>query len=194
MTAEKFDHLEWAIDSRTRNQLSNLRLLKLLEGHAGEWRTKRNAAVAQDLIAVAFSLWRAAFLADKTGKRSEVLSHGKVFLETVVRDNAIGFPQDKKSQEWTFNFYTRNARYALEHLYKLRPDIVPEYTSATRPPKGRWDYCQKLLDETLTSFDTLFKENAQRKQVAKDRSARRKTRKAQRRTVRKLAEADQHER
>lgn len=97
MTGEqcRYEHLQWAIDSRTRNQQSNLKLLKLLEEHPGEWKTKHNAMVAQDLIAIAFSLWRAAFLADKTGKRSDVLSHGKIFLETVVRDNAIGFPRTK---------------------------------------------------------------------------------------------------
>lgn len=190
MTAEKFEHLEWAINSRTRNQQSNLKLLKLLEEHTDEWKAKRNAPIAQDLIAVAFSLWRAAFLADKSGKRSEVLSHGMVFLETVVRDNAIGFPQDKKSQEWTFNFYTRNARYALEHLHKLRSDIVPEYKLATRLPKVRWDYCQNLFDDTLTAFDKSFRESVQQKQRVKDTHGRRETRKAQRATVRKLTKTN----
>ena len=186
----RYEHLRWAIDSRSRNQQSNLKLLKILEEHASYWRAKRNAMVAQDLIAVTFSLWRAAFLADKTGKRSEVLKHGKEFLETVVRDNAIGFPQDKKSQEWTFNFYTRNAHYALEHLYKMRSDIIPQYRSATRAPKLRWEYCQDLLDEALTKIDDLLTLQIEQTQASKAKKAAKATRKAQRTTVRKLTEVD----
>ena len=84
------------------------------------------------------------------------------FLETIIRDNAIGYLQDKKCQEWTFNFYTRNARHTLEHLFKLRPDLVQEYKNATRKPKERWEYCQELLDVALTKFEKAMADEATR--------------------------------
>jgi hypothetical protein len=136
-------HLEWAIQSRAKNQRSCLRLLRLFETYSSKWPTKRYAQQAQDLLAVAFSLWRAAFLADKTGKRSEVFSDAKIFLETIIADNTISYPLDRKSKEWTFNFYLRNARYALEHLHTRRPALVDEYEVVPhQTPTQRWEYCQ----------------------------------------------------
>jgi hypothetical protein len=61
------EHLEWAIQSRARNQQTCLRLLRSFERHEKRWQTKKYAPIAQDLLAVAFSLWRAAFLADRKG-------------------------------------------------------------------------------------------------------------------------------
>jgi hypothetical protein len=66
------EHLEWAIQSRAKNQITSLRLLRLFEEHESTWKTSKFARAAQDLIAVSFSLWRAAFLADKTSKRADV--------------------------------------------------------------------------------------------------------------------------
>lgn len=55
------EHLEWAISSRARNQKACLSLLKLFELYEDFWKSKDAAKAAQDLLAVAFSLWRAAF-------------------------------------------------------------------------------------------------------------------------------------
>src|SRR5271168_3806411 len=43
----------------------------LFELYDDFWKGKEAAKAAQDLVAVAFSLWRAAFLAEKSGKRTE---------------------------------------------------------------------------------------------------------------------------
>lgn len=147
------DHLEWAIQCRGRNQQTCLKILKSFENHEKKWQTKKYSPIAQDLLAVAFSLWRAAFLADRDGSRRHVFKNCSVFLRTLIEDNAIGYVQDKNTREWTFNFYTRNARYALEHLNKLREDIVPKYELGTRTAKERWIYCQNLLDTIVKNFD-----------------------------------------
>jgi hypothetical protein len=146
-------HLEWAVKSRARNLSSALRLLRLFEEHEKKWKTKTVSRAAQELIAVVFSLWRAAFLADKTSKREAVFAHGKAFLKRMIEDNAISYLQDKSSREWTFNYYTRNARYSLQFLAQKWTGIVPAFQDKKRTPTERWDYCQDVLDEALTNFE-----------------------------------------
>ena len=160
------EHLEWAISSRARNQISCLNLLKLFEQHEDFWKSKEASKAAQDLVAVAFSLWRAAFLAEKSGKRAEVFAHGRDFLRRIIEDNSIGYGQDKASLEWTFNYYTKTARSSLTILNRYWSE-VPVYKGLTRPARDRWDYCQTLLDESLTNFHIRLTARAvEKKQIA----------------------------
>jgi hypothetical protein len=165
---EKLKHLEWAIESRNKNQRCALRLLRLFTEYEEKWKTQKFARAAQDLLSASFSLWRAAFLADKTGQRTRVFADGKEFLEKIIEDNAISYPQDRRCKEWTFNYYTRNARSALQVLGKYWSDQVPAYEGKTRTPRARWEYCQELLDTAVTRFDELLQQNR-----AKDDDARR---------------------
>lgn len=184
--AEKLTHLGWAIDSRTKNQKSSLRLLILFENYEAFWKTKKFSRAAQDLVAVAFSLWRAAFLAQKKSTRSLVFDAGRNFLEKFTEDNAIGFPQDKTSNEWTFNYYTRNARQSLEMLAEYWPDVVPKYEGRKRKPTERWDYCQGVLDDSIVNFEKLLagmKADRDRQQQAAKTRTERKIRRKKVRTM-----------
>ena len=69
-------------------------------------------------MAIGFALWRAAFLAE--GERSwETIENNTVtFLETLVRDNAIGYVQDRKSKVWTFGYYINDAYFRLAYLHE----------------------------------------------------------------------------
>lgn len=154
--ADKLKHLQWAIDSRSKNLQWSLRLLILLEESEEEWKTKKYSRAAQDLVAIAFSLWRAAFLANKTGRRVEVFSQAKSFLEKLVEDNAISYVQDKASKEWTFNYYTRVARSSLRALHQFWPDVAPEYSGAGLNPADRWDYCHQMFEQVVVGFENLF--------------------------------------
>lgn len=144
-SADKLEHLEWAIERRAANQRSCLKLLKLFVEHPQIWKTKRFSFAAQDLVAVGFSLWRAAFLAERTGKREAVFGDAKEFLGRMIEDNSIAYPQDKLLREWTFNYYTRSARFTLQNLADGWPEAVEEYATGTRTPTDRWDYCQGLF-------------------------------------------------
>ena len=157
-TSDKHEHLEWAIKARAKNQACCLRLLRLFDDNPGFWRQKKASRAAQELVAVAFSLWRAAFLAEKTGKREQVLKHGRDFLERLIEDNAIAYPQDKSAREWTFNYYTRHAGYSLEFLGEYWPDYLSQYQKGTRTAVERWDYCQTILDDAVDGFEKLLSE------------------------------------
>ncbi len=149
------DHLAWAVESRARNQRSCLRLLTLLRTYEHFWITQDLSKATQDLIGIAFSLWRAAFLADKKGKRETIFAHGVDFLEKVIESNAISFATDMNSNEWTFNYYTKNARSSLTLLANRWPGL-PLYEGGSRTPTSRWNYCQNLFDQMLDGFEKIL--------------------------------------
>ena len=183
---DKLQHLEWAIRSRAANQTTCLALLSLFEKYPDLWKTKVRSSAAQDLISVGFSLWRAAFLADKTGLRTEVFSHGQKFLERMIEDNAIAYGQDKSSREWTFNYYTRNARGSLQRLAIKWPETAVAYINKARTPTQRWDYCQELFDHAVIGFGSLLDQRAAAIQTAKKKRMARATKLANRAVVRKM--------
>ena len=153
---DRTEHFQWLVDARDRNQRCSLKLRLLLKEHEKRWKTKQNSMGSQELISVSFSLWRAVFLAEKTGKRSAVFDDGLKFIERVIEDNAIAYAQDKAMREWSFNYYTRAARYSLEFLHNSWPGVCPAYVKATRMPKKRWEYCQTLLEKAVEAFGAHF--------------------------------------
>jgi hypothetical protein len=163
---EKLAHYEWAVERRYWNQQCSVRLLRLFETYDANWVTLKYSRAAQDLLSVAFSLWRAAFLAEKESARGKVFADGKRFLEAIIRSNAIGYTQDYNAREWTFNYYTRNARYALQNLNKFWADIAPPYEGKKRTATERWDYCHMLLDRTVENFEGHLR---QRRSLAEKR-------------------------
>lgn len=114
------DRVAWAIDARARSQ----RLLLALYAF-GEQRGFRSADEAFDhddqetqlfslLVGVAFSLWRAAFLADMpTRTWPEALRDAHLLLDKVLSTNAIAFGTEHDLQGWTGGFYLNNAKLRL---------------------------------------------------------------------------------
>jgi hypothetical protein len=184
--SEKISHLKWALEARAKNQSSSLALLTLLYDYETKWKSKQYSRAAQDLVGVSFSLWRAAFLAEKTSKRAEVFEHGRRFLEQFIEENQIAFGHDKKMREWTFNYYTRNARASLIYLAGKWKDEVPAYTNATRTATERWDHCQSLFDAAVDNFRKRFEYEAANKVKAQATRKRRQERKRNRKIVRSM--------
>jgi hypothetical protein len=188
--SKKQKHLEWLVESRSRNQRCAVQLRRVLRTFDKQWETKVLSAAAQELTSVSFSLWRAAFLADKEGGRSEVLRHGAEFLDKVIEDNAISYANDKAAREWTFNYYTRSARFSLEYLHKRWPEFANDYEVKVRTPKKRWEYCQSLLEIAVRNFEKDFNEKAEskimRKREAAENSNKRQTKRRNRKLVRKM--------
>ena len=131
-------------------------VLTLLRTYEHFWITQDLSKATQDLTGIAFSLWRAAFLADKKGKRDMIFAHGVDFLEKVIESNAISFATDMNSNEWTFNYYTKNARSSLTLLAHGWPDSLPLYEGGSRKPTDRWDYCQELFEQMLDCFEKIL--------------------------------------
>lgn len=157
-------HLEWLIRSREANQRASLQLHKLIEDYFDKIKkTKPLSIKAQVLTSICFSLWRAAFLADKTGTHEATIQHAHAFLGKMLTDNAITYPQDRASREWTFNYYMEAAKNGLLILAKTCPDVGAKLSEKKRTAKGttaagrRWDRHMAALQLALELFQTELK-------------------------------------
>ena len=56
------------------------------------------------------------------------MKHAERFLEIVVRDNAINYPQDRETREWTVGYYLNNARF---RVVQMETKLVQLVGSAT---------------------------------------------------------------
>lgn len=155
------EHLGWLLDSRIKNQQASLRLFNATKAHPKRIKGRKNSLAAQALVSAAFSLWRSAFLADKTGDRGKSLADAQVFLGKMLVDNAIAYAQDKASREWTFNYYVSNANYRLKTLANEWPDIFPKKKGST--PKERWSYNQTAFEKAVEYFEDRLSTEALRK-------------------------------
>ena len=152
-------HLEWVIESRAENQRVSLRLLKIVK----EFPNAGSSWEAQNLVAVGFSLWRAAFLADRTAKSEIRSTHAKEFLEKMLVDNAITYAQDRNSREWAFMYYIDNARYRLEIFeqntrvkYFFKQELVPSKQFLNS--RTRWDVLQQAFGRAVDEFSRQAKD------------------------------------
>lgn len=154
------EHLGWLVQSRTRNQTACLSLYTLFERHPGLVKNTEFRAASQTLVSIGFSLWRAAFLADKTGSREAVFEDAKSFLARILTDNAINYPKDCSSREWTFNYYMTNANNGLLRLCDKWPEVNAtlskheKVNKGTRNPHRRWNRHQNAFETAISSFET----------------------------------------
>jgi hypothetical protein len=114
----------WLVERRSKIQGLLLALYEFVKHHRcaleGNCRDRELFGL---LTGAAFSLWRAAFLTDIERAPALVLDGVEHFLQLVVRDNAINFPQDRQTRAWTVGYYLNNARFrVLRFLEKVRDD------------------------------------------------------------------------
>ena len=110
-------HLRWLAQSRCDNQNVTLDLYLGDKKYAAY--IERNviyAQLAQELAAIAFSLWRAVFLSDLTEEVEKQIIDVQTFLGTLISHNAIAYQQDRISREWSFQYYLSNARERLLNI------------------------------------------------------------------------------
>jgi hypothetical protein len=156
-------HLRWLVASRAANQAAALRLFTLLSDHVEEIKTKELSTKAQHLVAACFSLWRAAFLADKATTRSEVQAAARTFLAKMLIDNAITYPQDRSTRNWTFNYYMNNATNELVQLSRDWPDIATVLNQrlgsnkSTTRPQRRWNRTELAFERALNCLKDALK-------------------------------------
>lgn len=152
-------HFAWLIESRAVNQRSALALYSLIKTHIEKIKKRTDHSKnSQVLVAACFSLWRAAFLADKTGIREAALGNAVDFLEKMLADNAITYQQDKNSREWTFSYYVNAAFANLRQVTKEWPEVGTALDAEKPIKKGstaatrRWDRHQHALDVAIGKF------------------------------------------
>jgi hypothetical protein len=163
-------HLRWRVQSRYSNQQAARKIRALLNHPKA---SDGNLATVQDLIGACFSLWRAAFLADKTGVRDDVFRHASIFLDEMIAHNIIAYTQDRKSYEWTFNYYATNAARALYKLAEKWPSIGTILSESDEPtggytrPQRRWERNHRALEEAIKCFEQHLEQSKKKKKKKK---------------------------
>ncbi|MDT4966919.1 MAG: hypothetical protein QOJ64_1656 [Acidobacteriota bacterium] len=99
------------------------------------------------LIGAAFSLWRASFLTEVRRGWPGVLAGAEKFLTAVVRDNAIGYNQEKSAQKWMVGFYLNSAAFRIDAILRNRASGKKKLAAALR--SGDFSEFQKLFTTGL---------------------------------------------
>jgi hypothetical protein len=125
---QKFkNQLEWQIDRRAKIQGLLFEMHAFLERHAefpndetdpDYWHAMKR------MVAIAFSLWRSAFLTNGSGDRKKIYKNTKDFIYKVLTHNAITFADDHSLSELTISYYNNNARYRLERMFLHNEDLL----------------------------------------------------------------------
>ena len=157
--------MEWLVEARAVNQRQSVRLYSFVDKY--ENQIKDFTADLQTLIAIAFSLWRAVFLSDKTGKSEHTHSDAVGFLVEMLENNAINYSQDKKARNWTFNYYMANARYRLNEYADDYSGIqgiqrLPKFVQRGSKAKAkfRWMALHDAFKEAVDHFESRLKKAA----------------------------------
>jgi hypothetical protein len=113
--AEGNKDLTWLVQQRCKIQDLLLALYQFDQFLAQEQR-ERYHDVFGLLVGIAFSLWRAVFLSVPTRTMEQVTGHATRLLLILIETNAIGFPQDQRTEQWMAGYYTNNAEFRLHAL------------------------------------------------------------------------------
>jgi hypothetical protein len=150
------EHLKWLVQSRSTNQDVTLKLYSVIKNNAASIEVNIGfAQLAQELAAVAFSLWRAVFLSDLTEDVENQMIDVQRFLGTLISHNAIAYQQDRASREWTFQYYLNNARerlLAMARQASLAIVTLEEINIEARSAKEDWSIAQRALSNAVDRF------------------------------------------
>jgi hypothetical protein len=106
-------HLAWAIEQRAEIQRTLLALYEFVRCHPASAIDTWDKYLLDSLVGAAFSLWRAAFLAETLREDAKIHESQEAFLEKLITDNSITFGDDKINRHWTVGYYLENAKYRL---------------------------------------------------------------------------------
>ncbi len=163
------EQLSWLVDRRAKIQADLLAILRFIENN----RTYLDAnlpALSATLIIIgaAFSLWRDVFLGDASLSTDAVARSAEKFLQTLIADNAIGYPQDRQMRDWSFGYYVNNAALRvgeLTHRSVMFADMLREHSLTNmgwqilgaRPANEVWDTSFSALHLAVENAETIIK-------------------------------------
>ena len=162
-------NLDWLVESRNSIQALMLKILRILEARECEedHLDVSMLAVSHLMVAAAYSLWRAVFLGHVTLDERDIADSAKNFLLTLIEDNAIGYPQERKMREWTFGYYTNNARFRIgeiAHRSSAFKKIMVEsgaadmmyVVAARKKPEELWNETFAGLELAVQNTNAVF--------------------------------------
>ena len=104
--------LAWLVERRSQIQKFLLELYEFDQELAPEEREAYHPVFGL-LAGAGFSLWRAVFLSVKQRTMRETINDAGRLLKILIETNAIGFPQDRETEQWMVGYYDNNAIFRL---------------------------------------------------------------------------------
>lgn len=148
---ENFKDYTWLVESRSKVQHLLLELYRFLKDNRSTLEQRGfERSVFGLLVGAAFSLWRAAFLANAERSWPDILKKAEDLLQIVVEDNAISYLQEKKTEDWMVGYYLNNARYRLARVRSKFAEVIDASQMAQIAEFSEFDGVQKPggIDET----------------------------------------------
>lgn len=162
------EHMKWLVAARSRNQISSLEISIIIKDN---YEIISNDHILKDtsqgLVGVSFSLWRAVFLSDVSDELGDLLIDAEVFIDNLVLNNMVAYPQDRNAREWSFMYYMNNAKHRLERMVndkRFSLLTLEEYgpserrSAAIAHPRSWWNYNQDALDTAVRKFSKILTE------------------------------------
>jgi hypothetical protein len=140
-----FKHL---VDRREKVGIFLLELREIATRHLSSMDDP-DCSIFHLLLAAAFSLWRAAFLMEGQRDRQLVNEHAKQFLDVLLWDNAINFPQDRRTHGWTGGYYLNNACLRLMRIrqwLKLSEEESKLFDRVDHFVNNQWEHMNDVPD------------------------------------------------
>jgi hypothetical protein len=160
------EHLEWLIKNRSDTQKTSARLYRLIQENPEEVIALQ--IPVPTFVSISFSLWRSVFYSDKTGLAKDTNIGAMGILSEMLENNAIGYSNEWRARDWTFNYYAQNARSRLMELKNWRgikfPSVPAAYQAA---PKKRWEAMQDAFEAAVEQVDKLIRAEKSRRRKPK---------------------------
>jgi hypothetical protein len=102
----------WLVNARYKNQCL---LVELYEFHNAKM-SEQETTIFNQLLGIAFSLWRGAFLTEKERNSETILDNAEYILERLIADNAINYTQDMAARQWMSGYYLNNVRLRINRI------------------------------------------------------------------------------
>jgi hypothetical protein len=154
----------WQVDRRFRIQCIMHELHRFLAAQESLHSDHNDAWYPMvRMVGIAFSLWRAAFLTHTTGKKKAAYKNMVEYLDKVIKQNTIAFIDDYNMSDHAAPYYTGNARYRLERMYRFNPDLLQIKSVAAidkllqddreeMPQDVLWDMCYLALKDCYLAY------------------------------------------
>jgi len=119
------------------------------------------------MVGVSFSLWRAAFLTHTKGTKEVTYRQMVDYLGKVIKHNSIAFTDDYNMSDHAAPYYTGNARYRLERMYKFDGNLlqIPSVAALNEllvqnqeemPQDKLWDMCYVALRDCFRAYMVVW--------------------------------------
>jgi hypothetical protein len=164
------DIVAWQIDRRWRISRIMHELHTFLKNEESLHRERNDEWYpVVRMVGIAFSLWRAAFLTHTQGTKKVIYANMVEYLDKVIKHNSIAFADDYKMSDQAAPYYTGNARYRLERMYKYNEKLlqIPSVAAINQllvdsreemPQDELWDMCYVALRDCFAAYlDNWFK-------------------------------------